>query len=272
MKVSNKVVVVTGASSGIGAATARAMAERGARTILLARRRPALESVAGTIHSSGGRADVYDVDLTDDRAVVRTAERIAQEIGVPDVIVNNAGAGRFLSIEETDPREAVEMMAAPYFAAFFVTRAFIKPMLERASGHIVNVTSPASRIVWPGANAYCAARWAMEGFNWALSADLRQTGIGVTLVAAGKTASPYFRHNPGSEQRIPTISRVLPTVSPERVAAALLAAVERDRPIAFVPPALRGLYAANRVSPRVVRWMMARTGWRRSGRALGQAD
>ena len=103
--------------------------------------------MADLIHASGGRADYYDVDLTDYEAVERAAEKVSREVGVPDVIVNNAGAGRYLSIDKTNPREAVQMMTAPYFAAFFVTRAFLDGMLKRASGCIVNITSPASRIV-----------------------------------------------------------------------------------------------------------------------------
>jgi short-subunit dehydrogenase len=261
--VGNRVVVVTGASSGIGLATARAMAARGARTILMARTASALEAAARDIAAAGGRADVYVADLSDRAAVIRAKERISREVGTPDVIVNNAGAGRYLSIEETEPEEAVQMMAAPYFAAFFVTRAFITDMLERGSGHIVNLTSPASRIVWPGAIAYIATRWALEGFTWALEADLRGTGIKVSLVTAAKVNTPYFRHNPGSEERIPGVSRLMPTVSAEQVADAIVKAVERERSTVIVPPMLKALYAAHRISPRIVRRVVHQTGWRR---------
>lgn len=271
MDVGNTVVLVTGASSGIGLATARAMAARGAHTILISRTASALEAAARDIAAAGGRVDVFSADLGDAEAVVRAKERISQEVGTPDVIVNNAGAGRYLSIDETEPQEAVQMMAAPYFAAFFVTRAFVADMLERGGGHILNVTSPASRIVWPGATAYIAARWALEGFTWALEADLRGTGIRVTLVTAGKVDTPYFRHNPGSEERIPTISRLMPTLSPEQVAEAILKAVERERSTVIVPPMLKLVYAAHRISPRMVRRVMHQTGWRRPPHSRARA-
>jgi short-subunit dehydrogenase len=112
----------------------------------------------------------------------------------------------------------------------------------------------------------------MEGFSRAVRADLRGTGIRVTLVVAGKTASPYFLHNPGSEERIPTISNLMPTVTPDRVAAALVAAVEGDKSVAMIPAMVRGLYAAHRVSPRMVGWLMERTGWQRPGRGSAEGQ
>jgi short-subunit dehydrogenase len=263
MEVSGKVVLITGASSGIGAATAHAMARRGARTVLVARRLDALRAVADQIGAGGRSAHVYDADLADGDAVARTAKRVSADVGVPDVIVNNAGAGRYLAIDETDPREAVQMMAVPYFAAFFTTRAFIEGMLKRGSGHIVNVTSPASRLAWPGATAYVAARWAMEGFTWALRADLRGTGVSAGLVTAGKTATPYFDNNPGSEERIPAFSRLLPTLAPEQVAEAVVRAVEGERSFTVVPALLRGVYVTQRIAPGAVSWLLGRTGWRR---------
>jgi NAD(P)-dependent dehydrogenase (short-subunit alcohol dehydrogenase family) len=94
-------------------------------------------------------------------------------------------------VDETTPLEAVQMMAVPYFAAFYVTRAFLPRMLERNSGHIVDVSSVGSRFVWPGATAYLAARWAVRGFTEALRADLAGTGIGVTLFECGVVRTPY---------------------------------------------------------------------------------
>jgi len=172
MKLKGKILVITGASSGIGAATARAAAREGARVVLLARSQGKLEDLAEEIRREGGQAWVYPVDLTDDQAVAEVAERITREVGTPDILVNNAGVGRWLATEETSAEEAVSMMAAPYFAAFFLTRAFLPDMLRRHTGTIVNMTSLASRIVWPGAVAYTAARWAMRGLTEALRADL----------------------------------------------------------------------------------------------------
>ena len=138
MKIAGSVVVVTGASRGIGEATARALGRAGARLALLARS-PGVEQVAREIQSAGGEAFAYRVDLTDSAAVALGGQQIMAELGTPDIVINNAGEGRWLSIEETQPDEAVAMMASPYFAAFNVTRVFLPAMLERRCGAIVNV-------------------------------------------------------------------------------------------------------------------------------------
>ncbi len=165
MNISRRVALVTGASSGIGAATAKAIARRGGRVLLVARSKPALAQVAAEICANGGAAHVYPADVADPAEVDRLARAIMDEVGTPDILINNAGAGRWLSVEETDPAEVAQMMAVPYFAAFYVTRAFLPAMLRRGSGHIVNLSSPICYLAWPGAAAYGAARWAMRGFT-----------------------------------------------------------------------------------------------------------
>ena len=157
---------MTGASSGIGAATARAVARKGATAVLLARTQAKLEAVAAEITAEGGRAHAYAVDCADREAVAAVAPRIEADIGIPDVIVNNAGAGRHLFFEETDPRELEEMMDAPFFAAVYMTRAFLPAMIERGSGYIVMVNAPIAFVPWQGAAGYgrpVGAAWAERG-------------------------------------------------------------------------------------------------------------
>ena len=263
MEIAGRLVLVTGASSGIGAATARLAAARGAHVLLLARGRAALEEVAEGIRSRGGQATPCPVDLADLAAVASTCAAIGRDIGTPDVIVNNAGAGRWLAVDETDPAEAVQMMAVPYFGAFAVTRAFLPAMLARRSGHVVNVTSPASYFSFAGAAAYDAARWAMRGFSGALRADLRGTGIGVTLLVAAKVSSTYWENNPGSEARVPGISALYPTLTPEEVGRAILRAVERRRAVVAVPFLFRLTLVLHRLWPWPVEWIVLRSGWKR---------
>ena len=262
--IKGSVIVVTGASSGIGATAAKTMARRGGRVVLLARTQSALEAVAAEIAADGGEASAYPADLTDAEAVDRIAKAIRDEIGIPDIVINNAGAGRWLFVEETSPAEMAQMMAAPYFAAFYIARAFLPEMLKRGRGHFVSIGSPASLLPWPGAAAYTAARWALHGFTEALRADLYGTGLRVTLVIAGKVDSPYWAHNPGSEERAPKIARLIPTLKVEQVVEAIVRAVEGNRRQVIVPFMLRLFAALYRFFPRPVEGLVHGTGWRRS--------
>ncbi|HVS27855.1 MAG TPA: SDR family NAD(P)-dependent oxidoreductase [Burkholderiales bacterium] len=262
-KIKGSVVVVTGASSGNGAAIAKAMAKAGGRVALLARSKDALDKVAAEIASAGSQAKVYPVDLADSGAVAAVAKRITQELGAPDIIVNNAGSGRWLFVDETSPREAVQMMAVPYFAAFNVTHAFLPGMLKRNSGHIVNISSVGSRFVWPGATAYLAARWAVRGFTEALRADLDGTGIGVTLYESGVVRSPYWENNPGSRERVPKMGNLVPELTTEQVGQAIVKGVERNSRLIVIPFMMKMTYWQHAVFPRVVQWLMTKTGYRR---------
>ena len=261
MKLEGKTALVTGASSGIGAATARALAAAGGRVCLVARRAGELERVAGLLPA--GMASTYAVDLGNPSAVGEMARWVTAQVGTPDIIVNNAGAGRWKFIEETAPEEAVQMMAVPYFATFFVTREFLPAMLRRNTGHIVNVSSVASRFVWPGATAYIAARWAVRGFTEALRADLSRTGIGVTLYESGVVQSAYWEHNPGSRERVPRMGRLVPELSPEAAAAALVRGIEREQKLVVAPFMMRLTYWQHALFPGVVQWLMTRTGYSR---------
>ncbi|HKF93652.1 MAG TPA: SDR family oxidoreductase [Gammaproteobacteria bacterium] len=263
MEINGKLVLVTGASSGIGAAIAKAMAKAGGRVVLLARRADALDQVAAEITVADGTARTFPVDLADANAVEAFAKQVTKELGTPDIIINNAGAGRWLFVDEVSPAEAVEMMAVPYFAAFYVTHAFLPAMLQRNSGHIVNISSVGSRFVWPGATAYLAARWAVRGFTEALRADLHDTGVGITLFEAGVVKSSYWEHNPGSQERAPKMGKLVPPLTPEQVGQAIVKGVERNKRLIVIPFMMKLTYWQHALFPRVVQWLMTKTGYHR---------
>lgn len=256
------IALITGASSGIGAATARLLARKGAQVLLLARSGAALEEVAAAIRAQGGAAHVYPVDLTDAAAVEQTARRIMAEVGVPDLIISNAGSGRWLTVEETSPEEVVALMAMPYFAAFYLTRAFLPALRQRGSGHLVYVNSPAARLPWPGSTAYAAARWALRGFVEALRMDLHRTKLRVTTVIPGTTSTGYFRNNPGTAERIPGIARLLPVVTADHVAQVMVRGVEAGKREVMTPWMLRIFHVFYTLFPRPFAWLVALTGWR----------
>ncbi len=238
-------VVITGASAGIGEATARRFVRAGARVVLLARRADRLEALAAELNAAAGagpdvagagaasdllaergpRAVAYPVDLADPDASAEVCARILAEQGVPDVVINNAGAGRFQSIEETSPEEAHAQMALPYFAAFHVTRGFVEPMMARGRGVVFQINSPVSIVAWPGAVGYAAARWAVRGFTQALRQDLHGTGVQVGSLTPTRVHSEYFDANPDSVSRVPKVELLVGSMTPDQVAEAVLRTV-----------------------------------------------
>jgi short-subunit dehydrogenase len=264
MKLADRLVLITGASSGIGKAAAKKFAQSGSRLVLLARRVELMDQTRDQIVEMGGEAHIYQCDLSHQQQVAKVCTQIRDDLGVPDVIVNNAGAGRFLSVEETAPNDVVSMMAVPYFGAFWLTQQFVSQMIERGSGFIINITSPASRIPWPGATAYTVARWAMRGFSEALRADLFATGVKSGCVILGKTSSDYFNTNRDSEERLPRVARLIPTLSPEQAAKAIVRCVEREKRLVVVPLTLRLFFAVHTLVPAPVEWLVKRTGWKRA--------
>lgn len=256
------IAVVTGASSGIGAATARLLARVGWRVVLVARRAERLEELAATIAAAGGEARVEALDAADGPAVMAMAERLRAEWELPALIVNSAGAGRWRFLEETPVEEIAEMMGAPYLAAANTCRAFMSDMLSAGSGLFIHVGSPASLVPWPGATAYTCSRWALRGLHEALCQDLRGTGLRSSLVYFGEVSSEYFQANPGSHEHIPKLAAPIPASSPERCAEVLLGVVQRPRRVVFSPFALRLMAWFAAIAPAPMRYLAARTGRR----------
>jgi short-subunit dehydrogenase len=249
----SKLVVVTGASSGIGEATATRYGASGVDVVLLARSADRLDAVAKSIRAAGGNATTYPVDLADSRATEETAARIKRDLGTPDILVNNAGAGPWLPMAETTAEEALRMIEVPYLAGFNLTRTFLPAMLARRSGAIAFITSPASYLAWPRASAYIAARRAVAGLAETLQSELKGTGVAVTLVVLGTVETPYWQHNPGSRENMPkTNPRLVPVLTPDEAASAIVDGIAQGRAFVVKPGIYRPLFALNALFPRLI--------------------
>ncbi len=218
--------------------------------LLLARNADRLAKVAAEIQSAGGEASAWPVDLADHKTLAQVAARLVSQHGSPHILINNAGAGRWLPILETSAEEAAEMMTLPYLAAFNLTRELLPGMLKRQSGHIVNVTSVAARLAWPGAVAYASARSGMEGFTNALRADLYGTGVSVTLAMFGTVETPYWGHNPGSRERLPKRAGGMKVLTSNEVATAIVSGIENGSRTVVAPAAFKFLFLINSLFPR----------------------
>lgn len=247
-----KVVLVTGASSGVGAATAREFAKSGSKVILVARSAEQIQSLGNEI---GGSAVPEPCDASDPKAVEAMAKRVMDKHGVPDVIVHCAGAGQWKTVLEAQPSEVITMMQAPYYAASFVTRAFLQGMLDRKSGVIINVNSPACLVPWRSSVGYAAARAALQGFHEALAQDLAGTGVRSCHAIFGKINSPYFDNNPGVLDKMPMLAKTIPTLSPEACAMQLARLAERPKHRIVSPWVLRVHTEFGRLFPGTTRWL-----------------
>ncbi len=179
----NQVALVTGASSGIGAATARELAARGAAVVLAARRAEELDAHAAEIVASGGCALPVPTDVADPEQVGRLVERALGKFGRIDVLVNNAGVRWTRPLAASSPDDVRDVLAINLLGAMLLTRAVLPGMLERRQGAIVSVASLSGRVAMEP--LYSATKYGLRGFSLALRRQLAGTGVSVSLVSPG---------------------------------------------------------------------------------------
>ncbi|MBB5516887.1 short-subunit dehydrogenase [Rubricella aquisinus] len=248
-----KRILITGASSGVGMAAARRFVKAGHRVALVARSGDVLQTLADEL---GAQALPFPCDASDGEAVALMADQVRAAMGVPDVIINSAGAGHWKPVQDTTPIEAVEMMGAPYFAAFNVTQAFLAEMLARGSGTLIHMNSPAAIAAWPSSAGYAAARGALRSFHEALAQDLVGTGVTTTNVYMGQIDSPYFETNAVDVARLPKAGRLIRVLTVDEAAEVLHAAMINPRHQISHPPMLTATIMAHRLFPAAMRWVL----------------
>lgn len=264
MNVKNKLILITGGSSGIGKATAIELAKQGAVIILQARGLEKLQAAQKDLEALGAKVHYYSTDLTNAEAVKAAAQQIIQEVGLPDIVINSAGSGDWLSLQEASLAYYETTMASPYLATAFTCKAFYDQMQARGQGHFVIVNSAACYFSFPAATGYIAARWAMLGFAKALQADLYGSNFRVSLVNLGKVSSPYFTNNPTSEERIPKIvSYLVPTMTETASGKVVAKVAAKPKNIVNRPFILSILVVFNRITPGIFAWLMRITAYKK---------
>ena len=189
-----KVALVTGASSGIGAATAEALAAAGAAVAIGARRRDRLDDLAGRLRGVGASVLTLDLDVTDEQACADAVARTRAELGGLDVLVNNAGVMLLGTIVGADPEDWRRMMSTNVLGLMYMTHAAIEGMVEQGSGDVVNVSSVAGRVARKGAGVYNASKWAVNAFSESLRQEVTTTGVRISLVEPGAVSTELTDH------------------------------------------------------------------------------
>ena len=256
--VAGKVCVVTGASSGIGEATARALAAAGAHVVLAARREERIAEVAEEIRRTGRRALPVRCDVTEPADVERLAAETKRTFGRCDVLVNNAGVPGGGSFEELTMAQIERVTAIDYVGVLRCTKLFL-PMVAEARGQIVNVASVAGRYAIPGSPLYTAAKHAIVGFSESLYQELVPRGVMVTSVNPGLVATEGF---PMTELLRGPYRRLV--MRPERVAASIVAIIRRRKgPEVSIPRWMGGFQIFRLIAPPLYRAAVARVARRR---------
>src|SRR3984957_15729158 len=192
---SGQVVAVTGASSGIGEATAIACAQAGAAVALAARRSERIETLAQRISDEGGTAISLTTDVGDEAQARAFVERTHSELGRLDVLVNNAGVMLLGPIENASTEEWRRMIHANVFGVLYCTHAALPLMHDQGSGHILNVSSVAGRVARAGSGVYNLTKFGVGAFSESLRQEAVALGVRVTLVEPGAVATELPSHN-----------------------------------------------------------------------------
>lgn len=236
MDFKNKTVLITGASSGIGRESAIEFAKLGANVILVARRQDKLGEIADELKKFNVTTTVYSCDVSKKDQVKQMSETILEKFDSVDILVNNAGFAIYGSVSDLGIDEIESQMETNYFGMVYCIKNFLPSMLSKKSGHIVNVASVAASFGLPGIASYCASKFAMLGFSEGLKHELKNTGVGITVVSPIMVRTNFFDH-PSFEQ-MPGFSPT--SLSSKTVAKAILRAANSPRLEIIVPSVVRG--------------------------------
>ena len=245
-----RVVVVTGASAGVGRAIVRAFAAHGANVALIARGEDGLDGARQEVEAHGGRALVLPLDVSDAKAVEAAAERVERELGPIDIWVNDAMVSVFAPVVDTTPEEYKRVTEVTYLGYVYGTLAALKRMRPRDRGTIIQVGSALAYRSIPLQSAYCAAKHAIKGFTESLRTELlhNKSKVRVTMVHLPAVNTPQFSW---SRVKLPCEPQPVPPIfQPELIADAVLDAALRPRREVWVGwPTVKGI-----VGERAVPW------------------
>ena len=229
-------VLITGASSGIGKETAIEFAKLGANIVLVARRKDKLDQVANELKEFHVSSLVCQCDISKKDQVKEMSKMVLEKFDFIDILVNNAGFAIYGTVSDLSIDEIESQMETNYFGMIYCIKNFLPSMLKKKSGHIVNVASVAASFGLPGIASYCASKFAMLGFSEGLKHELKNTGVEITVVSPIMVRTNFFDHP--SFEKMPKYSPM--SLSSKTVAKTILKAANSPRLEIIVPSVVRG--------------------------------
>lgn len=248
---SDRVVIVTGASSGIGEATAKAFGTRGDYVVLVARREDRLRQLAASLPQSLP----FPADLTHAEEATRVVEAAAARYGRVDVLVNNAGMGRYNWVDELQPDDVQAEVALNLIAPILLTRAVV-PVMRGGGGVVINVSSIAGLIGVPTTSVYNATKFGLRGLTEALRRELQPQGIAVCGIYPATVGGTEFRQ--GRRANTGYLMPAWLRLSTAQVAQAIVALADRPRPFTVLPRIFRVAMILNTLAPGIIDRLAAR--------------
>ena len=233
-KFKGKIVLITGASSGIGKQAAIDFADNGAKTIVLvSRSKTKLEELKEMLYqNSTSESLVYSCDVSSKAEVIKMGKELLSRLGQVDILVNNAGIGLYDKVQDQSIEEMESITFTNYLGMVYCTKVFLESMVYKGTGHIVNVASVAASFGVAGLAAYCASKYAILGFSEALYHELHGTGVGVTVVSPIGVKTNFFNHE-SFARRIPNYTGFM--LESKTVSKAIVAAANSSRLEIMIP-------------------------------------
>ncbi|HEY4687732.1 MAG TPA: SDR family NAD(P)-dependent oxidoreductase [Anaerolineae bacterium] len=254
MELRDRVAIITGASSGIGAATAAAFGREGMRVALLARRADRLEQVARDVRDAGGQAIAMPGDVRERASLANLIGQTIAAYGRIDVLFNNAGLGRLGWLETLDPADVRSQIEVNLLGAIEATQLALPHMIRQRSGHIINMVSLAGKIGMPTYSVYAATKFGLAGFSEALRREVAPWGVSVSAVYPAGVKTEWGEHV-GYRRRA---WRSPMSLSAEHVARAVVGLVKHPRREVMLPPGARVVVWLNRLAPQLGDWLSQR--------------
>jgi 3-oxoacyl-[acyl-carrier protein] reductase len=189
-----KVALITGASRGIGLAIARSLASLGAKVALCARDPEKLGAARNALQKAGATVVAIPADIRDTNAIALLMRETEQSLGPIEILVNNAGIGYFASVHEASEANWDAVLDTNLKAVFLLSKAVAPGMIQRRTGHIINIGSLAGKSAFAGGAIYCASKWGLLGLTQCMAEDLRLYGIRVSAVLPGSVATDFSPH------------------------------------------------------------------------------